>query len=61
MDAGRPGAARIALRPAILNSPEFLSVWVDYNRGIGQMREWFIKGLALSGVKPEDGPVELSI
>jgi polar amino acid transport system substrate-binding protein len=40
---------------------DFLSVWVDYNRGIGQMREWFIKGLALSGVKAEDVPVELSI
>ena len=40
---------------------DFLSVWVDYNRGIGQMREWFLKGLALSGVKPEDVPVELSI
>jgi hypothetical protein len=23
---------------------DFRSVWVDYNRGIGQMREWFIKG-----------------
>lgn len=40
---------------------DFLSVWVDYNRGIGQMREWFLKGLALSGVKPEDVPVELNI
>ena len=35
--------------------------WIDYNRGIGQMREWFIKGLSLSGVKPEDVPVELNI
>jgi polar amino acid transport system substrate-binding protein len=40
---------------------DFLSVWIDYNRGIGQMRDWFVKGLALSGVKPEDVPVELSI
>jgi polar amino acid transport system substrate-binding protein len=40
---------------------DFLSVWVDYNRGIGQMREWFIKGLALSNVKAEDVPVELNI
>ncbi|WP_342723284.1 transporter substrate-binding domain-containing protein [Bradyrhizobium sp. B097] len=40
---------------------DFLSVWVDYNRGIGQMREWFVKGLGLAGVKPEDVPVELSI
>lgn len=43
------------------NWRDFLSVWVDYNRGIGQMREWFIKGLALSGVKPEDVPVEVNI
>ncbi len=40
---------------------DFLSVWIDYNRGIGQMREWFVKGLALSGVKPENVPVELNI
>jgi len=40
---------------------DFLAVWVDYNRGIGQMREWFIKGLALSNVKPEDVPVALNI
>ncbi len=40
---------------------DFLAVWVEYNRGIGQMREWFTKGLALSGVKPEDVPVELNI
>jgi polar amino acid transport system substrate-binding protein len=40
---------------------DFLSVWIDYNRGIGQMREWFTNGLALSGVKPEDVPAELNI
>jgi polar amino acid transport system substrate-binding protein len=40
---------------------DFLSVWVDYNRGIGQMREWFAKGLSLASVKPEDVPVELNI
>jgi polar amino acid transport system substrate-binding protein len=40
---------------------DFLSVWVDYTRGIGQMREWFIKGMSQSGVKPEDVPVELNI
>lgn len=39
----------------------FLSVWVDYNRGVGQMREWFVKGLGLSGVKPEDVPMELNV
>lgn len=40
---------------------DFLSVWVDYNRGIGQMREWFVKGLGLAGVKAEDVPVEVNI
>ena len=40
---------------------DFLAIWIDYNRGFGQMREWFVKGLALSGVKPEDVPVELNI
>jgi polar amino acid transport system substrate-binding protein len=40
---------------------DFLSVWVDYNRGIGQMREWFVKALALSGVRLQDVPVELNI
>jgi polar amino acid transport system substrate-binding protein len=40
---------------------DFLSVWIDYNRGIGQMREWFVNGLTLSGVRPEDVAVELSI
>lgn len=40
---------------------DFLTTWVEYNRGIGQMREWFTKGLALSGVPAEDLPVELSI
>jgi len=40
---------------------DFLSVWVDDNRGIGQMREWFTKGLSLSGVRPEDVPVKLNI
>jgi polar amino acid transport system substrate-binding protein len=40
---------------------DFLATWIDYNRGLGQMREWFTKGLSLSGVKPEDVPVELNI
>lgn len=40
---------------------DFLSTWVEYNRGLGQMREWFIKGLALNGVPAEDLPVELDI
>lgn len=40
---------------------DFLSTWVDYNRGIGQMREWFTTGLALSNVPAADLPVEVDI
>lgn len=40
---------------------DFLSTWVEYNRGIGQMREWFQTGLQLSGVSPDALPVELDI
>jgi len=40
---------------------DFLSTWIDYNRGIGQMREWFQVGLQLSGVSPDALPVELDI
>jgi polar amino acid transport system substrate-binding protein len=40
---------------------DVINAWVDYNRGIGQMREWFVNGLTLSSVKPEDVPVELNI
>jgi polar amino acid transport system substrate-binding protein len=59
-------AVAVASAMAVRREPDkrwrdFLSVWVDYNRGIGQMREWFVKGLALSGVKSEDVPVELDI
>lgn len=40
---------------------DFVSTWVEYNRGIGQMREWFQTGLALSGVPASALPVELDI
>ena len=50
------GAARA--RQALARLPVGVG---HYNRGIGQMREWFVKGLALSGVKREDVPVELNI
>lgn len=34
----------------------FLNVWIDYNRGIGQIREWLINGMKLAGIEPEDIP-----
>jgi polar amino acid transport system substrate-binding protein len=39
---------------------DVLNAWVDYNRGIGQIREWMIGGLQMSGAKPEDIPSQLS-
>jgi polar amino acid transport system substrate-binding protein len=39
---------------------DFLSAWVDFNRGIGQIREWMIAGIEKTGAKREDIPAELS-
>jgi polar amino acid transport system substrate-binding protein len=38
---------------------DFLNAWVDYNRGIQQIREWLYAGLAINGVKPEDVPADV--
>jgi len=38
---------------------DFLDAWVDYNRGIQQIREWLYAGLAINGVKPEDVPADV--
>jgi polar amino acid transport system substrate-binding protein len=38
---------------------DFLDAWVDYNRGIQQIREWLFVGLAINGVKPEDVPSDV--
>ena len=40
---------------------DFLNAWVDYNRGIQQIREWLYGGLAISGVKPEDIPADVEL
>jgi polar amino acid transport system substrate-binding protein len=40
---------------------EFLNAWVDYNRGIQQIREWLYAGLAINGVKPEDVPSDVEL
>ena len=39
---------------------DVINAWVDYNRGVGQIRDWLLAGLALSGVLPEDVPAEVS-
>ena len=40
---------------------DFLNAWVDYNRGIQQIREWLYGGLAINGVKPEDVPADVEL
>lgn len=39
---------------------DVVNAWVDYNRGTGQIRDWLLAGLALSGVQPDDMPPELT-
>ena len=39
---------------------EVLDAWLDFNRGIGQIREWLITGMEQLGVKRDDLPPELT-
>jgi polar amino acid transport system substrate-binding protein len=39
---------------------DFLDSWVDFNRGVGQIREWMYAGLALNGVDPDTIPPEVA-
>jgi polar amino acid transport system substrate-binding protein len=39
---------------------EVINAWLDFNRGIGQIREWMLEGLALNGVPRDAVPSELS-
>jgi polar amino acid transport system substrate-binding protein len=39
---------------------DVLDAWIDYNGGIGQIRQWVIAGLALEGVKAEQLPNNLT-
>jgi polar amino acid transport system substrate-binding protein len=39
---------------------EVVNAWIDFNRGIGTIREQMISGFALNGVTPEQVPAELS-
>lgn len=38
---------------------DFLNVWIDFNRGTGQMREWLVNGMKIAGVEPDDIPPEV--
>ncbi|PLZ00488.1 ABC transporter substrate-binding protein [Burkholderia sp. WAC0059] len=35
---------------------DFLSVWADYNRSLGNTRAWMLQGLAQQGIKESDIP-----
>ena len=39
---------------------DVVNAWIDYNRGIGQIRDWLLAGLALNGVQPDDIPQEVN-
>jgi polar amino acid transport system substrate-binding protein len=39
---------------------EVVNAWIDFNRGIGTIREQMLDGLALNGVTAEQVPAELS-
>lgn len=39
---------------------EVLNAWLDFNRGIGQIREWMLNGLEKLGVRPDDLSPEIT-
>jgi polar amino acid transport system substrate-binding protein len=39
---------------------DFVSVWADYNRGLGVSREWILKALEPMGITAADVPAEVS-
>ncbi|MGI4953627.1 MAG: transporter substrate-binding domain-containing protein [Janthinobacterium lividum] len=39
---------------------DVVNAWIEYNRGVGQIREWLLGGLALNGVTPDDVPAEVT-
>jgi len=39
---------------------DVLNAWINFNRGIGQIRQWMIEGLQQSGAKVEDIPPQVS-
>ena len=55
-----PSALGVRREPDI-RFVDVVNAWVDYNRGVGQIRQWLLGGLALNGVKPEDIPDEVNL
>ncbi len=39
---------------------DVINAWIDYNRATGQIREWLIGGLGISGVTAEDIPADVT-
>ena len=39
---------------------DFISVWADYNRGLGNIQEWILKALGKVGIKASDIPSDFS-
>lgn len=38
---------------------DFLNVWMDYNRDLGQISAWIMGSLKLAGIEPEDIPKDV--
>lgn len=38
---------------------QFLSAWIDYNRGSGQVRQWILASLGDMGIQPSDLPKDM--
>jgi polar amino acid transport system substrate-binding protein len=47
-------------READTRFADVINAWLDYNRGIGQIREWLLDGLALVGVQRDQVPAEVT-
>jgi len=54
-----PSAYGIQREPDI-RFADVVNAWIDFNRGIGLIRQMMIDGLALNGVKPEQIPAEIT-
>lgn len=40
---------------------DFINIWLNFNRGNGQLREWIQEGFAANGILPEDLPTTFKI
>jgi hypothetical protein len=39
---------------------EVVNAWIDFNRGIGTVRQMMMEGFALNGVKPNQIPSDMT-